>query len=103
MNSRNLGLGNSGARGRLLAAVIGGGAIAVMGTFTVTHGGVQPSQGRIMSDSGDESKFPTFTPPTVPVMTSVASNMKMGATETDTPATALATTKAVPVITAAAG
>jgi hypothetical protein len=102
MNSRNFRIGSSGARNRLLAAVVGGGAIAVMGTLTVTHG-LQPSQGSIMSDSGNETTFAPFTPPTVPVMTSAASNMKLGATETDAPATALATTKAVPSVTPAAG
>jgi hypothetical protein len=93
---------SSHTRGRLIAAVIGGGAIAIMGTFTIAHGGIAPTPGKITSDSGDETKFPPYSSPVVPAMTTQAINMSMGATTTSiAPQSLLATSKAVPAITPA--
>jgi hypothetical protein len=67
MSSRSARVGISGKRTRLLAALVGGGAFVVMGAFTVTHGGIAPSPSHLTSDSGDETKFPPFSSPVVPV------------------------------------
>jgi hypothetical protein len=79
---------------RLLGTVVGGGAIAVLGVFGLTH----PASVSLThtADSGDETKFPAYSSPAV-------AGMNLGATiatqATDEP-TALATTKAVPAIKA---
>ncbi|MET0699386.1 MAG: hypothetical protein ABWY93_06945 [Mycobacterium sp.] len=87
---------------RLAAAVIGSGAIALMGVLGVAHNGLQPGSSKFMSDSGDESKFPTFSSPVVPAMKTDAAGMSMGATTTAVvPQTVMATEKAVPAITPA--
>jgi hypothetical protein len=81
---------------RLLGAVVGGGAIAVLGLFGLTHPAPVSVTGNITADSGDETKFPAFSSPAV-------AGMNMGATTTVQPTdepTALATTKAVPAIKA---
>ena len=102
MASRTGSACTSGTRGRSLAAAIGCGAIAVMGAFTVTHGGVAPAPGRITSDSGDETKFAPYSSPVVPAM-KTASNMSLGATTTtEAPVSVLATEKAVPALKATA-
>ncbi len=73
---------------------MGGGAIAVLGLFGVTH--PAPASVTHTADSGDETKFPPYSSPAVGAM-------NIGATTamqpTDEP-TALATTKAVPAIKA---
>ena len=77
---------------RLLGTVVGGGAIAVLGLFGLTH----PASMSLThtADSGDETKFPAYTSPAV-------AGMNMGSTQTPAaPETALATTKAVPAIKA---
>lgn len=92
----------TGTRTRFAAAAIGSGAIALMGVLGVAHNGIQPSSSRFMSDSGDESKFPTFSSPVVPAMKTNAVGMSMGVTTTSVaPETVLATEKAVPAITPA--
>jgi hypothetical protein len=81
---------------RLLGTVIGGGAIAVLGLFGLTHPAPISVTGNITADSGDETKFPAYSSPAV-------AGMNMGATTTAQPTdepTALATTKAVPAIKA---
>jgi hypothetical protein len=101
MSSRSARVGISGKRTRLLAAVVGGGAFVVMGAFTVTHGGIAPSPSHLTSDSGDETKFPPFSSPVVPAMTTAA-NASMGATTTAVaPQTALP--MAVPTLKAPPG
>jgi hypothetical protein len=81
---------------RLLGIVVGGGAIAVLGLFGLTHPAPVSVTGHVTADSGDETKFPAFSSPAV-------AGMNMGATTTaqatDEP-TALATSKAVPAIKA---
>lgn len=80
---------------RLLGTVVGGGAIAVLGVFGLTH--PAPISLTPTADSGDETKFPAYSSPAVGAM-------NMGATTTTQPAdepTALAVTKAVPAITPA--
>ena len=79
---------------RLLGTVVGGGAIAVLGLFGLTH----PASTLIgnTADSGGETKFPPYSSPAV-------AGMNMGATTTTQPTdepTALATTKAVPAVKA---
>lgn len=77
---------------RLLGTVVGGGAIAVLGLFGLTH----PATGNITADSGGETKFPPYSSPAVTAM-------NIGATTTTQPTdepTALATTKAVPAVKA---
>lgn len=79
---------------RLLGAVVGGGAIAVLGLFGLTHPAPASVTGNITADSGAETKFPPYSSPAVTVM-------KLGATTTTQPTdepTALATTKAVPAL-----
>jgi hypothetical protein len=79
---------------RLLGTVVGGGAIAVLGLFGLTH--PAPISLTHSADSGDETKFPPYSSPAV-------AGMNMGATTTTQPAdepTALATSKAVPAIKA---
>ncbi|SBS74383.1 conserved exported hypothetical protein [uncultured Mycobacterium sp.] len=79
---------------RLLGTVVGGGAIAVLGLFGLTH--PAPVSLTHTADSGDETKFPAYSSPAV-------AGMNMGATTTTQPAdepTALAVTKAVPAIKA---
>jgi hypothetical protein len=73
MNFRNSEFARTSSRGRLLATAIGGGAIVVMGTFAVSHNVTQPGSGRIVSDSGHESPFPTATVP-------APTGMSLGAT-----------------------
>lgn len=77
---------------RLLGTVVGGGAIAVLGLFGLTH--PAPVSLTHTADSGDETKFPAYSSPAVGAM-------NIGATTTTQPAdepTALAVTKAVPAI-----
>ena len=79
---------------RMLGTVVGGGAIAVLGLFGLTH----PATSALThtADSGDETKFPAYTSPAV-------AGMNLGATTTTQPAdepTALAVTKAVPAVKA---
>jgi hypothetical protein len=94
MNLRNFEAARANVRGRLLAAVVGGGAIAVMGTFAVSHDLVQPGGGQIVASSGHESPFPAPTSPSV-------GGMSVGATTSSVaPETELATSKAVPAIKA---
>ena len=79
---------------RLLGTVVGGGAIAVLGLFGLTH--PAPASVTHTADSGDETKFPAYSSPAVGAM-------NIGATTTMQPTdepTALATTKAVPAIKA---
>jgi hypothetical protein len=77
---------------RLLGTVVGGGAIAVLGLFGLTH--PAPISLTHTADSGDETKFPVYSSPAV-------AGMNMGATQTpQAPETSLATTKAVPAIKA---
>jgi hypothetical protein len=81
---------------RLLGTIVGGGAIAVLGLFGLTHPAPVSVTGNITADSGDETKFPAYSSPAVAAM-------NMGATTTTQPAdepTALAVTKAVPAIKA---
>ncbi|BBY64246.1 hypothetical protein [Mycolicibacterium helvum] len=81
---------------RLLGTVVGGGAIAVLGLFGLTHPAPVSVTGNVTADSGDETKFPPYSSPAV-------AGMNMGATTTTQPTdepTALATTKAVPAIKA---
>jgi hypothetical protein len=82
---------------RLLGTVVGGGAIAVLALFGLTHPAPASVTGNVTADSGAETKFPPYSSPAVPAMNA-------GATTTTQPAdepTALATTKAVPAIKAA--
>jgi hypothetical protein len=103
MASRNFLARISGTRSRSLAAAVGCGAIALMGAFTVAHGGMAPDPTRVTSDSGDETKFPPYSSPVVPAM-KTASNMDMGATTTEeAPDTVLATEKAAPSVKATPG
>jgi hypothetical protein len=84
------------SRKRLLAATIGSGALAVMALLAVAHTLPMTSPHGVTADSGDETKFPSFSSPAV-------NAMKMGATTTTQPSdepTALATPKAVPAIKA---
>ena len=81
---------------RLLGTVVGGGAIAVLGLFGLTHPAQVSVTGNISADSGDETKFPAFSSPAVPAMNAGATTTLQ---PTDEP-TALATTKAVPAIKA---
>jgi hypothetical protein len=77
---------------RMLGTVVGGGAIAVLGLFGLTH----PATSALThtADSGDETKFPAYSSPAV-------AGMNLGATQTPAaPETALATTKAVPAVKA---
>ena len=77
---------------RMLGTVVGGGAIAVLGLFGLTH--PAPSALTHTADSGDETKFPAYSSPAV-------AGMNLGATQTPAaPETALATTKAVPAVKA---
>lgn len=79
---------------RLLGTVVGGGAIAVLGLFGLTH--PAPISLTHTADSGDETKFPPYSSPAV-------AGMNIGPTTTAQPSdepTALATTKAVPAIKA---
>jgi hypothetical protein len=77
---------------RLLGTVVGGGAIAVLGLFGLTH--PAPISLTHTADSGDETKFPAYSSPAV-------AGMNMGATQTPAAAdTTLATSKAVPAIKA---
>ena len=79
---------------RLLGIVVGGGAIAVLGLFGLTH--PAPVSLTHTADSGDETKFPAYSSPAV-------AGMNMGATTTFQPTdepTALATTKAEPAVKA---
>lgn len=83
---------------RLLGTVVGGGAIAVLGLFGLTHPAPPASvTGNVTADSGDETKFPpAYSSPAVGAM-------NMGATTTTQPTdepTALAVTKAVPAVKA---
>jgi hypothetical protein len=79
---------------RLLGTVVGGGAIAVLGLFGLTHPAPVSVTGNVTADSGDETKFPAFSSPAV-------AGMNMGATQTpQADDTTLATTKAVPAIKA---
>jgi hypothetical protein len=94
MSLRNSTLDRDSARGRLLGAIIGGGAIAVMGTFAVSHDIMQPGNGRIVSDSGQETHLPLPSQPSV-------GEMSLGATTSSVaPETAPATMKAAPSIKA---
>ena len=43
---------------RLLGTVVGGGAIAVLGLFGLTHPAPVSVTGNVTADSGDETKFP---------------------------------------------
>jgi len=50
-------------RKKRLARVIGAAAIAMLGMFAVTHNGPSPTTNGISADSGQETKFPSPTPP----------------------------------------
>ncbi|MCX2931977.1 hypothetical protein ORI20_16970 [Mycobacterium sp. CVI_P3] len=81
---------------RLLGTIVGGGAIAVLGLFGVTHPAPSSVTRSVTADSGEETKFPPYSSPAVAAM-------HMGATTTTQPTdepTVLATTKAVPAIKA---
>jgi hypothetical protein len=81
---------------RLLGAVVGGGAIAVLGLFGLTHPAPVSVTGNVTADSGHETKFPSFSSPAAPAMNAGATTTTQ---PTDEPM-ALATTKAVPAIKA---
>jgi hypothetical protein len=103
MISRRKLQGGFGSHRRLLGAAVGGCAVAVLALFWLTHPAPNPGSGGVSADSGDETKFPTFSSPAVPAMTSDAANMKLGATTTSQPTdepTALATPVAVPPVKA---
>jgi hypothetical protein len=79
---------------RLLGTVVGGGAIAVLGLFGLTHPAPASINGNVTADSGAETKFPAYTSPAV-------AGMNLGATQTpQADDTTLATTKAVPAVKA---
>jgi hypothetical protein len=81
---------------RLLGTIVGGGAIAVLGLFGLTHPAPASVTGNLTADSGSETKFPTYSSPAV-------AGMNLGATTTTQPAdepTALAIPKAVPAVKA---
>ncbi|AQT82131.1 hypothetical protein B1R94_27105 [Mycolicibacterium litorale] len=83
----------------MLGTVAGGGAVAVMALFGMTHP-TPVSTGSISADSGDETKFPAYSSPVVPAMTTSPAE-KMGATMTmGVDPTTLATSMAVPAVKA---
>ena len=83
----------------MLGTAVGGSAIAVLALFGLTHPASSSITGGITADSGDETKFPAYSSPVVPAMTTSAVE-KMGATMTaGVDPTTLATSVAVPAIT----
>jgi hypothetical protein len=82
-----------------LGVVVGTGAVAVLAVFGISHPAPHPGSASIWADSGNETKFPAYSSPVVPAMTTSAA-LKMGATETETvPPSPPETAKAVPAIT----
>ncbi|TGD89280.1 hypothetical protein BayCH28_07990 [Mycolicibacterium sp. CH28] len=84
----------------MLGTAVGGGAIAVMALFGLTHPAPGGPAFGISADSGRETKMPGYSSPVVPAMTTSAA-MSMGATTTTQPTdepTALATPVASPTV-----
>ena len=88
------------ARKKSFALIVGLAAIVAAIGMCLVHSGVT-AYGNLAGGSGDSYTGGTYTQPSVPAMSVDPTNMKMGATVTDTmPATALATMEASPTLKA---